>query len=72
MSQEGDECCTTSMRDIQNRCIPDEIDLFYFKTCIITHNNNVIEQNIRYFVRKKTSYTCIKHDLMTRIISLTS
>ena len=28
------------------RCIPDEIDLFYFKTCIITHNNNVIEQNI--------------------------
>ena len=29
-----------------NRCIPDEIDLFYFKTCIITHNNNVIEQNI--------------------------
>ena len=34
------------MYDIQNRCIPDEIDLFYFKTCIITHNNNVIEQNI--------------------------
>ena len=28
------------------RCIPDEIDLFYFTTCIITHNNNVIEQNI--------------------------
>ena len=24
----------------------DEIDLFYFKTCIITHNNKVIEQNI--------------------------
>ena len=46
MSQEGDECCTTSMHDIQNRFIPDEIDLFYFKTCIITHNNNVIEQNI--------------------------
>ena len=34
------------MYDIQNRCIPDEIDLVYFKTCIITHNNNVIEQNI--------------------------
>ena len=36
----------TSMYDIQNRCIPDEIDLVYFKICIITHNNNVIEQNI--------------------------
>ena len=46
MGQESDVCCTTSMYDIQNRCIPDEIDLFYFKTCIITHNNNVIEQNI--------------------------
>ena len=46
MSQESDVCCTTSIYDIQNRCIPDEIDLFYFKTCIITHNNNVIEQNI--------------------------
>ena len=34
------------MYDIQNRCIPDEIDLFYFKTYIVTHNNNVIEQNI--------------------------
>ena len=46
MSQESDVCCTTSMYDIQNRCIPDEIDLFYFKTCIITHKINVIEQNI--------------------------
>ena len=46
MSQESDVCCTTSVYDIQNRCIPDEIDLVYFKTCIITHNNNVIEQNI--------------------------
>ena len=46
MSQESDVCCTTSMYDIQNRCIPDEIDLFYFKTCILTHNSNVIEQNI--------------------------
>ena len=46
MSQESDVCCTTSMNDIQNRCIPDEIDLLYFKTCIITHNINVIEQNI--------------------------
>ena len=47
MSQESDVCCTTSMYDIQNRCIPDEIDLVYFKTCIIAHNNNVIEQNIK-------------------------
>ena len=46
MSQESDVCCTTSMYDIQNRWNPDEIDLFYFTTCIITHNNNVIEQNI--------------------------
>ena len=46
MSQESDVCCTTSMYDIQNRCIPDEIDLVYLKTCIITHNNNVIEQNM--------------------------
>ena len=46
MSQESNVCCITSMYDIQNRCIPDEIDLFYFKTCIIMHNNNVIEQNI--------------------------
>ena len=50
MSQESDVCCTTSMYDIQNRCILDEIDLFYFKTCIITHNNNVIEQNINVFM----------------------
>ena len=34
------------MYDIQNRYIPDEIDLFHFATCIITHNNNVIEQTI--------------------------
>ena len=46
MSQESDVCCTTSMYDIQNRCIQDEIDLFSFKTCIITHKYNVIEQNI--------------------------
>ena len=49
MSQESDVCCTTSMYDIQNRCIPDEIDLLYFNTCIITHNNNVIEQNIKVY-----------------------
>ena len=36
MSQESDVCCTTSMYDIQNRCIPDEIDLVYFKTCILS------------------------------------
>ena len=46
MSQESDVCCTTSMYDIQNRYIPKEIDLFYFKTCIITHYNDVSEQNI--------------------------
>ena len=46
MSQESDVCCTTSMYDIQNRSILGKIDLFYFKICIITHNNNVIEQNI--------------------------
>ena len=46
MSQESDVCCKISIYDIQNQCIPDEIDLFYFTTCIITHNNNVIEQNI--------------------------
>ena len=46
MSQESDVCCTISMYDIQNRCIPDEIDVFYFQTCIITHNNNIIKQNI--------------------------
>ena len=32
--------------DIQNHFIPDEIDLFYFATWIIAHNNNAIEQNI--------------------------
>ena len=46
MSQESDVCCTTLMYGIQNRCILDEIDFFYFKTCVIMHNNNVIEQNI--------------------------
>ena len=50
MSQESDVCYTTSMYDIQNRCNPDEIDLFYFKTCNISHNNNVIEQNINVFM----------------------
>ena len=39
MNESGKQCML--------RCIPDEIDLFYFKTCIITHNNNVIEQNIK-------------------------
>ena len=37
---------------------------FFFKTCIITHNKNVIEQNINVsmfdiFFRKRTSYKCI-------------
>ena len=30
----------------QHRRIPDEIDLFFLKVCIITHNNNLIEENI--------------------------
>ena len=69
MSQESDVCCTTSMYDIQNRCIPDEIDLFYFKTCIITHNNNVIEQNINVSmfdilsVKEPHSYSTLIADL---------
>ena len=46
MSQESDVCCTTSMYDIQNHFISDEIDLFYFTTWIIAHNNNAIDQNI--------------------------
>ena len=29
MSLESDVCWTTSMYDIQNRCIPEEIDIFY-------------------------------------------
>ena len=39
MSQESDVCCTTLMYGIQNQCILDEIDFFYFKTCVIIHNN---------------------------------
>ena len=75
MSQESDVCCTTSMYDIQNRCIPDEIDLFYFKTCIITHNNNVIEQNINVSMfdilsvkephRFPSSATCTESETMS-------
>ena len=48
MSQESDVCCTTSMYDIQNRCIPDEIVLFYCKTCIIAQNNNVLNKTLTY------------------------
>ena len=43
MSQEGDECCTTSMHDIQNRC---KLIYFILRLVFITHNNNVIEKNI--------------------------
>ena len=47
MIQESDVCSITSMYDIQNRCILDEIDLFYFTTCIKMQSDNVIsEQNI--------------------------
>ena len=75
MSQESDVCCTTSMYDIQNRCIQDENDLFYFKTCIITYNNNVIEQNINVSMfdilsvkephRFPSSATCAESETMS-------
>ena len=48
MSQESDVCNTTSMYDIQNRCIPGEIYLFYFKTCIITHNRSLALTETHY------------------------
>ena len=41
-------CCATSMYDIQNRCIPCEIELCYFKICI-----KHLCIDVRYFVRKK-------------------
>ena len=42
------------MYDIQNRCIPYEIDLCYFKICINSTKHWCID--IRYFVRKKAPY----------------
>ena len=38
--QESDICCTTSMYGIQSRCIPYEIDLWYFKICITSNKFN--------------------------------
>ena len=72
MSQESDVRCTTSMYDIQNRCIPDEIDLFYFKTCIITHNNNVIEQNINVSMFEILSIKKVSYFLLSNQNSIDS
>ena len=72
MSQESDVCCTTLMYDIQNRCIPDEIDLFYFKTCIITHNNNVIEQNINVSMFEILSIKKVSYFLLSNQNSIDS
>ena len=72
MSQESEACCTTSMYDIQNRCIPDEIDLFYFKTCIITHNNDVIEQNINVSMFEILSIKKVSYFLLSNQNSIDS
>ena len=48
MIQESDVCYTTSMYVTQSWCIPDEIDLRYFRICIITHNNNLFNKTSMY------------------------
>ena len=48
MILESDVCNTTSMYAIQNWCIPDEIDLCYFRICIIKHNNNLFNKTSMY------------------------
>ena len=48
MIQESDVCYTTSMYATQSWCIPDEIDLCYFRICIITHNNNLFDKTSMY------------------------
>ena len=48
MIQESDICYTTSMYVTQSWCIPDEIDLCYFRICIITHNNNLFNKTSMY------------------------
>ena len=48
MIQESDVCYTTSMYVTQSWCIPDEIDLCYFRICIITHNNNLFDKTSMY------------------------
>ena len=48
MIQESDVGYTTSMYVTQSWCIPDEIDLCYFRICIITHNNNLFNKTSMY------------------------
>ena len=48
MIQKSDVCYTTSMYVTQSWCIPDEIDLCYFRICIITHNNNLFNKTSMY------------------------
>lgn len=48
MVQESDVCCTASMCDIQNRCIPYEIDLCCFSFCTVTHKNNWFNKTLMY------------------------
>ena len=48
MIQESDVCYTTSMYVTQSWCIPDEVDLCYFRICIITHNNNLFNKTSMY------------------------
>ena len=61
MIQESDVCYTTSMYVTQSWCIPDEIDLCYFRICIITHNNNLFNKTSIYsrskFCPQKTPYS---------------
>ena len=48
MIQESDVCYTTSMYVIQSWCVLDEIDLCYFRICIITHINNLFNKTSMY------------------------
>ena len=48
MIQESDVCYTTSMYVTQSWCIPDEIDLCYFRICIITHSSNLFNKTSMY------------------------
>ena len=48
MIQESDICSITSMHVTQSWCIQDEIDLCYFRICIITHNNNLFNKTWMY------------------------
>ena len=48
MIHESDVCYTTSMYVTQSWCFPDEIDLCYFRICIIMHNNNLLNKTSMY------------------------